>query len=161
QAESILTRMLENGQSVYGHIRDLLGSLTSEHKIRTVPASYFCKGYLPLREGRVPFKIVALEEQSSQAGTNYMVIMDPGPTRQIWEKLPGGMSLTPREKEIIGLMARGKTNKEIGHALMISENTVKTYVKRVFSKMGVNSRVELICCFLKHTNTFDQPGQRV
>lgn len=48
--------------------------------------------------------------------------------------------LTVREREIALLVADGLTNKEIGTELRISENTVKTQLKRIFEKMGVESR---------------------
>ncbi len=53
-------------------------------------------------------------------------------------------SLTRRERDIVILIAQGKTNKEIAQQLYISENTVKTYVKRMFAKLGVKSRSELV-----------------
>jgi len=49
-------------------------------------------------------------------------------------------ALTKRERDIALLVANGLTNKEIGAALWISENTVKTQLKRIFEKLGVNSR---------------------
>lgn len=51
--------------------------------------------------------------------------------------------LTSREYEITSLIARGKTNKDIASDLFISENTVKTYIKRIFAKTEVSSRTEL------------------
>ena len=48
--------------------------------------------------------------------------------------------LTEREEEIARLAAEGFSNKQIGKTLFISENTVKTQLKSVFEKLGVNSR---------------------
>jgi LuxR family transcriptional regulator, maltose regulon positive regulatory protein len=59
------------------------------------------------------------------------------------EKKP---ELTERELEIAQLAAEGLTNKEIGARLFISENTVKTQLKNVFEKLGVNSRSLLKQC---------------
>lgn len=50
------------------------------------------------------------------------------------------IKLTEREKEIAFLVADGLTNKEIGKKLFISPNTVKTQLKSIFEKLGVNSR---------------------
>ena len=50
--------------------------------------------------------------------------------------------LTPREAEILRLVAMGLKNKEIGRRLGISELTVKTYLRSVFSKLGVNNRTQ-------------------
>jgi DNA-binding NarL/FixJ family response regulator len=50
--------------------------------------------------------------------------------------------LTDRELEVLRLIADGKSNKEIGVALDISENTVKGHVMRLFDKLGVTSRTQ-------------------
>lgn len=52
-------------------------------------------------------------------------------------------SLTPRQKQIIELLKEGKTNKEIGSALFISENTVKYHLKTIYTILGVGSRTDL------------------
>ena len=53
------------------------------------------------------------------------------------------VDLTAREREIALLAADGLTNREIAAGLNISENTVKTLLKRSFEKIGVNSRAQL------------------
>lgn len=50
--------------------------------------------------------------------------------------------LTEREKSVLKLIAQGKTNKEIGKALEISDGTVKVHVKHVLHKLSFRSRVE-------------------
>jgi len=50
--------------------------------------------------------------------------------------------LSPREQEVLALLALGRTNAEIGEQLFLSVDTVKTYVRRVFSKLGVNNRTQ-------------------
>jgi DNA-binding NarL/FixJ family response regulator len=52
--------------------------------------------------------------------------------------------LTPRELEVLTLMARGKRNKEIGAELSIAEDTVKMHVKNILSKLEVNDRTEAV-----------------
>ncbi|MFK7800822.1 MAG: response regulator transcription factor [Anaerolineae bacterium] len=52
-------------------------------------------------------------------------------------------SLTPREKQAAGLTCLGYTNKQIAAEMIISENTVKTYIKNVLARFEVNSKVEL------------------
>lgn len=52
--------------------------------------------------------------------------------------------LTSREEQIVGLLATGASNKAIGKKLFVSENTVKYHLKNVYSKLGVNSRVQAI-----------------
>jgi len=51
-------------------------------------------------------------------------------------------ALTPRETEVLQLMARGLANKEIARDLGIGEKTVKTHVSNILSKMGVLSRTQ-------------------
>ena len=55
-----------------------------------------------------------------------------------------GESLSSREIDVLKLMAQGKSNKEIGSALFISEGTVKSHVKGIFAKMNVISRTEAV-----------------
>jgi DNA-binding NarL/FixJ family response regulator len=50
--------------------------------------------------------------------------------------------LTPRETEVLRLLARGMSNKEIGATLVIGEKTVKTHVSSILSKLGVPSRTQ-------------------
>lgn len=52
--------------------------------------------------------------------------------------------LTPRELEILQLMAEGKTNKEIAYELSLSEQTVKTHAKKIFRKMGAADRAQAV-----------------
>jgi DNA-binding CsgD family transcriptional regulator len=58
--------------------------------------------------------------------------------------------LTVREQEVLQLILSGKSNREIGRDLFISENTVKTHVRNIFSKYDVVSRAELISTLLKN-----------
>lgn len=51
-------------------------------------------------------------------------------------------SLTDRESEVLGLLARGWSNRRIAGKLSIAEVTVRTHVSRVFDKLGVSNRVE-------------------
>nr|WP_062335845.1 response regulator transcription factor [Herbidospora sakaeratensis] len=53
-------------------------------------------------------------------------------------------SLSPRETEVLSLVARGLTNAEIGRELFISETTVKTHLLRVFGKLGVSDRTAAV-----------------
>ena len=58
--------------------------------------------------------------------------------------------LTVREQEVLQLILSGKSNREIAGALFISESTVKTHARNIFSKYDVGSRAELISTLLKN-----------
>jgi DNA-binding CsgD family transcriptional regulator len=68
--------------------------------------------------------------------------------RLVWEasqpagQLTGLASLTNREQEVLGLIARGHSNADIAEVFVISEGTVKTHVKRVLSKLEVRDRTQ-------------------
>jgi len=53
---------------------------------------------------------------------------------------PSDTDLTPREAEVLRLIAAGKSNREIARALFVSEATVKTHVNRIFAKTGSRDR---------------------
>jgi DNA-binding NarL/FixJ family response regulator len=56
---------------------------------------------------------------------------------------PGGRpELSPREKEILGHVAQGKSNKEIATNLAIAENTVKNHLKNILEKLHLENRVQ-------------------
>lgn len=54
------------------------------------------------------------------------------------------LQLTPRELEILGLIALGLSNKGIAERVFVSENTVKTHASRVFDKLGARRRTEAV-----------------
>jgi len=52
--------------------------------------------------------------------------------------------LTAREQTVVRLVAEGMSNREIAHKLKLSEHTVKNYIFRIFDKLGLSNRVELV-----------------
>ena len=56
----------------------------------------------------------------------------------------GNDLLTPREEQVVALVAEGLSNRDIARELSLSEHTVKEYLFRIFEKLGVSSRVELV-----------------
>jgi DNA-binding NarL/FixJ family response regulator len=60
-------------------------------------------------------------------------------------------ALSARERDVIGCLAEGLSNREIATRLSISQHTVKNYMFRIFEKLGVSSRVQLLFCLLSRT----------
>jgi ATP/maltotriose-dependent transcriptional regulator MalT len=54
------------------------------------------------------------------------------------------LAITPRELEILGLIAAGLSNREIASRLFVSENTVKTHSSRLFDKLGAKRRTQAV-----------------
>ena len=54
------------------------------------------------------------------------------------------LAITPRELEILGLIAAGLSNREIAQRLFVSENTVKTHSSRLFDKLGAKRRTQAV-----------------
>lgn len=61
----------------------------------------------------------------------------------------GSEELTPAESNILRMIVRGKSNKEIAFALDISENTVKTHTRNIFDKLGVSDRTSAATTAIK------------
>ena len=59
--------------------------------------------------------------------------------------------LTAREVQVLNLVARGQTNREISSTLMISEHTVARHLQNIFSKLGVSSRTAATAFALEHS----------
>jgi DNA-binding NarL/FixJ family response regulator len=82
-------------------------------------------------------------------------LLAPSITRRLVERFaprPGGPGvpgrdlsvLTPRELEVLGLIARGMSNAELASALTLSQATVKTHVARILAKLGLRDRVQAV-----------------
>ena len=54
------------------------------------------------------------------------------------------LGITPRELEILGLIAQGLSNREIAARIFVSENTVKTHSSRIFDKLGARRRTQAV-----------------
>jgi len=62
----------------------------------------------------------------------------------------GRQLLTPREEQVVALVADGLSNREVANELGLSEHTIKKYLLRIFDKVGVSSRVELVLYAMSH-----------
>lgn len=65
------------------------------------------------------------------------------------QELPVEEPLSVRELEVLTLLARGLSNKEIAGELEVSENTVKSHITHIFEKLNVSSRTEAVTAALK------------
>ena len=63
--------------------------------------------------------------------------------------------LAKREEDVVRLVAEGMTNREIAGELGLSEHTVKNYLFRIFDKLGISSRVELVLYVVSSTKQAD------
>ena len=62
----------------------------------------------------------------------------------------GRRLLTPREEQVVALVADGLSNRDVAHELRLTEHTVKKYLYRIFEKLGISSRVELVLYAVNH-----------
>ncbi|TME90534.1 MAG: response regulator transcription factor [Chloroflexi bacterium] len=77
-------------------------------------------------------------------------LLDPDVTGKVLERVrkgrgdedPAFASLTDQERKVLEQLAEGKTNREIGEVLFLSEKTVKNYVSRILDKLGLARRAE-------------------
>ena len=84
----------------------------------------------------------ALLVQAVRAVADGRVMINSGPASQ--DGLARAPELTRRETQVLELLCAGRTNHEIAEALVISENTVKNHVRRLYEKMQVRSRTEAV-----------------
>jgi two-component system, NarL family, response regulator LiaR len=102
-----------------------------------------------VRAGAIGYllKDTAAEElrRSIKAAANGQVQLSPEAAARLMREIRAPESpekLTARETEVLGLLAGGKTNKEIAYTLSVSETTVKSHVSSILTKLGVPSRTQ-------------------
>jgi DNA-binding NarL/FixJ family response regulator len=67
-----------------------------------------------------------------------------------YSKSAGMALLTPREEEVVNLVVQGMKNREIARELRVTEHTISNYLYRIFEKVGVSGRVELVLQTVSH-----------
>jgi DNA-binding NarL/FixJ family response regulator len=82
-------------------------------------------------------------------------LLSPSVTSRVVERMAGQPQpgaepdprledLTPRETQVLELVARGRSNAEVAAELIIEESTVKTHLKRILAKLGARDRVQAV-----------------
>ena len=85
-------------------------------------------------------------------------LLDPSVTRGVFDRLraleeredPQVASLSTREREVLTLLAKGHTNREIGEQLFIAETTARNHVSRIFARLDFSRRSEAAAFAVKH-----------
>jgi len=98
-----------------------------------------------------PEQILAAIEEAHRGGSPMSSHIARMVVQTFREPLPGRQNeekLTPREQEILGLLARGYRSKEAAAELGISAQTVQTHVRNIYEKLHVRSRAEAVAKFL-------------
>jgi DNA-binding NarL/FixJ family response regulator len=102
-----------------------------------------------------------------QAAAAGQAVLDPGVQQRLLSaaaRAPaappddGETDLTPRESDVLRLVAAGKSNREIARALFVSEATVKTHINRIFAKTGSRDRVQAMR--YAYTHGFADPASQ-
>ena len=87
--------------------------------------------------------------QAVRAAARGETVLAPSVAAKLVARMRTPVDLSPREIEVLRLVARGRTNAEIGRELFISEATVKTHLLRSFGKLGVSDRTAAVTTALE------------
>jgi DNA-binding CsgD family transcriptional regulator len=108
---------------------------------------------LRLRDRRGRWLVLHASALSASEGANALVavVIEAAKSAEVAPIVIEAYSLTPRERDVVGAIARGGSTAEIATELFLSAHTVRDYVKAVFEKVGVSSRGELVAkLFAEH-----------
>ncbi len=104
--------------------------------------------------------------QAIEAAARGEPLLDPMVTEKILKRLrqsPGKQdhfwSLSWQEKRVLALIAEGRTNREIGTFLRLSEKTIRNYVTRILSKLDLRSRTQAAAYAIRHQQEVGTPSQ--
>lgn len=126
-----------------------------------------------LRAGAAGFVLKRIQPEDLIAGIHTVAggdsLLAPQVTRTVIEQIahrgePDTRSahrlqhLTPREREVLTLIAHGLSNVEMAHRLVVEESTVKTHVKRILAKLELRDRVHAV--ILAYETGLVRPGDR-
>jgi DNA-binding NarL/FixJ family response regulator len=130
------------------YVYDALGAGASGFLLKDVPPEQLVDG----------IRVVASGDALLAPAVTRRLIEDFSRARPAGKEQPPGIDeLTPREREVWSLMARGLSNAEIAESLVVGETTVKTHVARVLMKLGLRDRVQAVV--LAYESGLVTPGQ--
>ena len=120
-------------------------------------ASGFLLKDVPPEDLVAAIRVVAAGEALLAPSVTRRMIEDFARARPRPSSPPSGMDrLTQREREVLELLAAGRTNAEIAAQLFVSETTVKTHVSHIFTKLGLRDRAQAVV--LAYESGLVQPG---
>lgn len=165
--------LLGDGPTDHDHLIDTLRSLHANYPtvglillldsydrnlvvdaMRAGARGLFCRAREPFR---ALCRCIAVVHQrqfwanTEQVGYVIEALSSSAPSRVV--NVKGEGLLTPREDQVVYLVAEGIGNREIAQQLGIKENTVKKSLLRIYDKLGVSNRVELVLYALTHRGT--------
>lgn len=160
-----LTRRSTNRREL--EVQRLLGTLSGE--LSLLQETFQVARQSSLTDSTVDAHLQPMGETIADAISTLGAIMDlSDPTVDDYLELPGGDasgtsgqlqatdSLTPREADVLALIATGATTREIATALVLSEHTVKRHTSNIYQKLHVRHRSEAAVAALRHGLVFAQ-----
>lgn len=118
------------------YIFSLLQAGASGYLLKTSPASELVKAIRLVHAGESPL--------DPSIARKVVVRMSKRTSGEGFQDSTGATSLTPRELEVLQLLAQGKSNIDIARALYISDRTVQAHLTNIFAKLQVSSRLEAV-----------------
>ncbi|GCE48995.1 LuxR family two component transcriptional regulator [Thermosporothrix hazakensis] len=130
-------------KSQFPHIRILMITSYTDDKAVLASVMAGASGYL--------LKNVSRNEllKAIRAIAAGQSLLDPRKAQQIIKQAPGN-ELTEREREVLTLVARGLTNKQIAEQLSVSEKTARNHVSHILEKLGLSRRSEAAAYAVEH-----------
>ena len=96
-----------------------------------------------MKQETVPQRTPEAQPETQQQSEHNRAAAQPARTNPIKTYLEQRYQLTERESEIILYLAQGYSKSSIGERLFVSENTVRTHVRKAYTKLGIHSKTQL------------------
>jgi len=128
------------------YVLELLKNGALGYLLKDVEPNVLIKAIHMVNEGN-PFVYPKLAERLFGSAAVYGDVSRMA--KEIWDE-SRGERLTPREMEVLGCIAKGLSNQDIGKALGLSEKTVKNHLTSIFHKLKVNDRTQALVYVLKN-----------